>query len=195
MQPHPIVPRTLLLGILLALAAAPGAEPASGQSFRSLRGGPHDFSSGDEWGTVEAGAPRGACAVCHVPARRPGEGEPESPEYGVYGAAGQMADAAGAPGRASRMCLSCHDGVTGPGHFEGPDVGVGHPIAVDYDEVQNHDLRTGIQVESDGLPLYPGAGTPRVECSSCHDPHDNAYGNFLRMPNTGSRLCLTCHQV
>lgn len=41
------------------------------------------------------------------------------------------------------------------------------------------------------------AGTgPSVECASCHDPHveDTATRKtFLRVANTGSALCLTCH--
>lgn len=48
------------------------------------------------------------------------------------------------------------------------------------------------------LPLYPrsigpdGAVVPFIECTSCHDPHnDNAA--FLRIPNEESRLCLGCH--
>lgn len=33
---------------------------------------------------------------------------------------------------------------------------------------------------------------PFVECASCHDPHsENA--TFLRIPNTQSAVCLTCH--
>jgi predicted CXXCH cytochrome family protein len=48
------------------------------------------------------------------------------------------------------------------------------------------------------LPLYTredidsGQDTPFIECSSCHDPHTNN-SKFLRLPNEGSRLCLTCH--
>jgi len=34
--------------------------------------------------------------------------------------------------------------------------------------------------------------TKYVYCRSCHDPHNNAY-SFLRVPNDGSQLCLTCH--
>jgi predicted CXXCH cytochrome family protein len=46
------------------------------------------------------------------------------------------------------------------------------------------------------LPLYArkeSAGdVPYVECSSCHDPHiSNKL--FLRVSNSGSKLCLTCH--
>lgn len=48
------------------------------------------------------------------------------------------------------------------------------------------------------LPLYrrveagSGREVPYIECSSCHDPHSNN-DLFLRVPNEGSRLCLTCH--
>lgn len=48
------------------------------------------------------------------------------------------------------------------------------------------------------LPLYPrqdglsGQELPFIECSSCHDPHSSNI-TFLRMPNDGSKLCLTCH--
>lgn len=52
------------------------------------------------------------------------------------------------------------------------------------------------------LPLYGSNGT--VECATCHDPHEartkvtgNADGNngvyFLRVANTDSQICRTCH--
>ena len=37
---------------------------------------------------------------------------------------------------------------------------------------------------------------PSVECASCHDPHVEETATrktFLRIANTGSALCLTCH--
>ncbi|MEK6543707.1 MAG: cytochrome c3 family protein, partial [Elusimicrobiota bacterium] len=34
----------------------------------------------------------------------------------------------------------------------------------------------------------------RVECTSCHDPHDNSFGSFLVKPNADAALCVTCHQ-
>jgi predicted CXXCH cytochrome family protein len=33
---------------------------------------------------------------------------------------------------------------------------------------------------------------PFVECASCHDPHSNNV-TFLRIENTGSAVCLSCH--
>lgn len=45
-----------------------------------------------------------------------------------------------------------------------------------------------------------GANTgPSVECASCHDPHLEKYADgsnartFLRVANTGSKVCLACH--
>ncbi len=34
---------------------------------------------------------------------------------------------------------------------------------------------------------------PFVECASCHDPHQSATPTFLRVDNTGSAVCLACH--
>ncbi|MGC8898843.1 MAG: cytochrome c3 family protein [Bacteroidota bacterium] len=39
------------------------------------------------------------------------------------------------------------------------------------------------------VPLYSGT----VQCASCHNPHNNQYGSFVRKSNSGSSLCLTCH--
>jgi predicted CXXCH cytochrome family protein len=65
-----------------------------------------------------------------------------------------------------------------------------------------------LDVNSDGkrqktdLPLYTRTGVgagftgdvvePFVECASCHDPHTETV-TFLRIPNTGSAVCLACH--
>lgn len=34
---------------------------------------------------------------------------------------------------------------------------------------------------------------PSVECGSCHDPHNYTNPTFLRIANSGSNLCLSCH--
>jgi len=56
--------------------------------------------------------------------------------------------------------------------------------------------------EKSDIMLYSrafGAATsPSVECASCHDPHveggiGNAGATFLRVSNTGSGVCLSCH--
>jgi predicted CXXCH cytochrome family protein len=35
----------------------------------------------------------------------------------------------------------------------------------------------------------------QLQCTSCHDPHDNQFGKFLVKMNTASSLCLTCHNL
>jgi len=34
-----------------------------------------------------------------------------------------------------------------------------------------------------------------VQCDSCHNPHDNAFGKFLKVNPAGGAICLTCHNV
>jgi len=34
-----------------------------------------------------------------------------------------------------------------------------------------------------------------VQCATCHDPHDDANGNFLIISNASSSLCLACHNL
>lgn len=40
---------------------------------------------------------------------------------------------------------------------------------------------------------FTGATGPSVECGSCHDPHSSTNATFLRVSNTGSGVCLSCH--
>ena len=57
--------------------------------------------------------------------------------------------------------------------------GVAYPATGDYDALHT-------------TPLFDD----KVECASCHDPHDQVVdgtGKFLRLDNAGSALCLDCH--
>ena len=111
-----------------------------------------------------------------------------------------------APGGESLACLGCHDGsiaynsfVNGTGApggtlklssgntFIGTDLRNDHPVGVLYDTTQDPDFNT---IASLSVPLYTSNA---VECATCHDVHDNAYGKFLRTTNAGSGLCLDCH--
>jgi predicted CXXCH cytochrome family protein len=126
------------------------------------------------------------------------------------------------PQTVSLACLSCHDGTTAfdallnwpgsgstdPGDwawnggndkidsartsYMGKDLSNDHPISITYDDsVAEFQSKTGNYVNQNGnnLPLYAG----RVECGTCHNPHDDQYGTFLRASNAGSDMCLTCH--
>jgi predicted CXXCH cytochrome family protein len=120
----------------------------------------------------------------------------------------------GQPTGSSRLCLSCHDGTValgmvnsrgagiamnsttmpaGPSNL-GTDLSSDHPVSFTYDAAlvtangNLHDpaaLGTEVRLDRAG----------QLQCTSCHDPHNNQFGNFLVVDNTGSALCLTCHTV
>jgi predicted CXXCH cytochrome family protein len=86
------------------------------------------------------------------------------------------------------------------------ELGDDHPISFSYAAVKTaYDVagKTTLHTVADavtaGVQFFGGPGVERVECSSCHDPHVDyeiaspTYAPFLITPNTGSALCLACH--
>jgi predicted CXXCH cytochrome family protein len=82
-----------------------------------------------------------------------------------------------------------------------------HPISFSYTAVEGspeyqlgakaNKLHTLNDATINGVRFF--GPTNRVECSSCHDPHVNYIDNpeytpFLITSNSGSALCLACHQ-
>jgi predicted CXXCH cytochrome family protein len=126
------------------------------------------------------------------------------------------ADANSVFSSSSRLCLSCHDGTvaidtyggaTGTHFMDGRDnlgtnLSNSHPIGVLYPTTASRYT----QPDANGAIAEPGI-TPtgqsaaleegRVQCSSCHYAHGSraTYGMFLRVDNTGSQLCMTCHKA
>ena len=57
------------------------------------------------------------------------------------------------------------------------------------------------RADPNNIRLYDSGNGYSVECASCHDPHGVPsggvgsvnYPTFLRVSNTGSGVCLTCH--
>lgn len=101
----------------------------------------------------------------------------------------------------SHTCLSCHDGSLGP--MESVSVGTwehgaplakfdpsgSHPIGVDY--LRAFARRRGLKPIGSlnpAIKLIDG----KVGCSSCHDLFSKLPGRLV-MSNSGSRLCLACH--
>lgn len=67
-----------------------------------------------------------------------------------------------------------------------------HPISVPYPTPsQDPDFFTPPDYQKGwpDVPFYDG----KIECGSCHDPHNPTNTPFLRKSNAGSALCLTCH--
>ena len=112
----------------------------------------------------------------------------------------------------SKMCLSCHDGVTAIDSYGtttgsvvitgsaklGKDLSNDHPIGIQYPTAQPAEYKDpstfapGIN-NGPGVQLVTISGADRVECTSCHTAHNNGLGNFLRVPIQESFLCLQCH--
>ncbi len=118
----------------------------------------------------------------------------------------------------SKLCLSCHDGTiamnsrmgesftqladkasagvatmpTGETNL-GIDLRDDHPFSFTYTDF----LGTGSELNDPAVILQKGIRLEEgayVQCSSCHDPHKDRYGNFLVLDNsTGSPLCTACH--
>jgi predicted CXXCH cytochrome family protein len=122
----------------------------------------------------------------------------------------------------SNLCLSCHDGtvsvislynepnegaltlspiagiIDGTGKIIsnaniGTSLSNDHPVNFTYDAdliAADPDFNPVATVDAAGL-LDP---SDKVQCSSCHDPHDDTYAGFMIMDNTNSALCTTCHR-
>jgi predicted CXXCH cytochrome family protein len=51
----------------------------------------------------------------------------------------------------------------------------------------------GVREKTDMILYNDGSNNPRVECATCHDPHNDDNGTFLRIANAGSNVCFACH--
>ncbi|MFQ5494340.1 MAG: cytochrome c3 family protein [Phycisphaerae bacterium] len=186
------------LASLAVLALATSAAAQTG-----ITGSDHDFNG--KFGLTQI------CLPCHTPHKADTtidaaplwNHEVSSQTFTMYTTlSGRTGDVDGP----SKLCLSCHDGVTAIDSFGGQsgtqlmlgsevigtDLSDDHPIGITY--VADTDFHTVAEVEGAGLPLFNvGSDVDRVECGSCHNPHDDSNGHFLRVDNTGSNLCLTCH--
>ena len=192
------------------------AGAAFSEDMSKIANTPHNLNTVDVWGVV---IPQNrVCMPCHTPHNAQvddaGRGmvlwnhamteqtfEMYTTEAGHQG---------GQPEGPSKLCLSCHDGATAIDNFGGnseffnnvriapdrpsnlgTDLRNDHPIGVQYPPP---DL-TGYNDKSTftGVKVVTINGVDRVECTSCHDPHDNSLGKFLRQTLDGSTLCLECH--
>jgi predicted CXXCH cytochrome family protein len=202
-RPHGFV-ASLVLGALLsaAWAAAQFPLPTTQPAASGLAGSKHDFSRAD-W------SPGDLCSACHTPHReRPPAAAPLwDADADLSRRFGNAAAGDARVGEGTRMCMRCHDGTVAkdtlggvrqprspytrhPGLFTAGHGGSDHPVAVAYPDFDRgyHPPST---VDAEGVVPVPHG---RVECSSCHDPH-NASGEdyMLVTSNDRSALCLACH--
>ncbi|HEC17001.1 MAG TPA: hypothetical protein ENI99_10610 [Sedimenticola sp.] len=99
-------------------------------------------------------------------------------------------------GNAEPNCGACHpDGGELPGTWWqiGPDLSNDHPVSMTYPtaaEDPGFNIPPSLVTGWSDVKLFYG----RVECPSCHNPHDPTNAPFLRKTLDDSSLCITCHQ-
>jgi len=124
------------------------------------------------------------------------------------------------PNGSSKLCLSCHDGTialgstvssgriemrggitTMPSSSEsnlGRDLSGDHPVSfsvTDHLVTTNNskgDVSLRTVSEMRNHPLVRLDEEDRIQCTTCHDPHRDPYGNFLLTAKPGE-LCIACH--
>lgn len=202
-------------GAAMMMALAADAVRADG-----ILGSKHDLSIAGP-GPIKAVTERDVCLFCHTPHRAAADTPPlwnhtaSTASYTPYSSSTAKA-VMGQPTGASKLCLSCHDGTValgmvssrstpiemqggvttlppGPSRL-GTDLSDDHPVSITYDNSL---------VSANGQLRPPSSLTDKVrldhnnqmQCTSCHDSHDNKYGKFLVQDNTGSALCITCHNM
>ncbi len=193
--------RWMFLWLCFCWIAELGAQP----DVRKLVGSPHDLSSSGR---------DDACGFCHTPhgvqAQVPLWSQDLSKAtYKIYQSSSLQANV-GQPTGSSKLCLSCHDGTVAspiasgagvpwaffrPGQANlGTDLSDDHPISFFYSD----------SLSARDPQIRPASTLPRhlkldaameLQCTTCHDPHNNQHGDFLTMSNERSLMCVSCHQL
>lgn len=199
--------------ILSGACSAALAQPSS------VVGGPHNLSASGP-GAQRAVFEDEVCIFCHAPHNstpvRPLWNRAAPAEaYTIY--TSRALDATlGQPTGTSKMCLSCHDGTIALGAVAsrqtpiamaggvtvmpggrsliGTDLRDDHPVSFQFDSslsARDPHLRSPgalpaqVRLDANG----------ELQCTTCHDAHNNVYGSFLVMHNANSQLCVTCHTM
>jgi predicted CXXCH cytochrome family protein len=192
------------------------ANAAFSQDMSKVGNTPHNLNTADVWGVA---IPQNrVCLPCHASHNTQLDTAGRSQVLWNHAVTDQTFEmyttAAGHQGAQpegpSKLCLSCHDGVTAidnyggnAGYFNNKTIPPGRPSSLGTDLRDEHPIGiqypppdlTGYNDKSTftGVKVVSVNGVDRVECTSCHNPHDNSLGKFLRQTLDGSALCLECH--
>ena len=193
------------------------ALPVMGQNPQSIVFSKHNLSVSGP-GSLRASTESDVCIFCHAPHNTTGVGPLwnhalSTATYTTYNSSTLKATV-GQPTGSSKLCLSCHDGTVALGMVAsrstpirmqsgatiipagrtriGTDLSAHHPVSFFY----NSTLATKQGELRDPVTLVQEVrldSTGQMQCTSCHDPHNNQYGAFLVKDNTASAMCLDCH--
>ena len=184
--------------------------------FATIKDTKHNLSTSGP-GSTRASQESQICIFCHTPHNSRPNGplwnrSDPGQNYTLYKSSTKKATL-NQPTGASILCLSCHDGTIALGKVTSrqsdiamrggtttmpvgstnldTDLSDDHPISFDYASAlqTNGELRqpsalTGaVKLDANG----------ELQCTSCHNAHDNTNGKFLVLSNRGGQLCETCH--
>ena len=207
----------LLSSLLLGLVPLSRAQ---------IAGTAHDFRHGMEAAYNPSGE---VCIVCHAPHKTDAVQVPlwnhvTTTQVFVPYTGYNTHFTAGQPDGVSKLCLSCHDGVTAVNAYGSSgalqdtmttartltmgaisarsnlttNLSTTHPVSFVYTQALAGN--TGLNDTSATSHLGHSIGQDmldkngKVQCTSCHEVHGTAYWKYQRMSNVGSALCLTCHK-
>lgn len=199
---------------------------SSFDALADIKNSKHDFSS-KSWASSQI------CIVCHTPHNSDASitdaplwnHATSSATFTMYSNPNTLDGSVdSSPNAVSKMCLSCHDGVTAidsyggntgsillnTTNFPGTKANLGsnlandHPISIAYSSTtattdkELWDPSTTNVQDLGGYIKDKMLFNSKIECSSCHDVHNSGNastnGHMLVLANTGSALCLTCHK-
>ena len=200
--------RVLLAATLHALLAVPALAATS------IASTVHNLTPTGP-GSFKATEATGLCVFCHTPHNG-------SPQRGLWnrelsGATYQLYTSTTLkaqlkqPGGSSRLCLSCHDGTLAMGTLRnaqngvqpklgfltgknliGTNLSADHPVSFLYDSALA--ASRGELADPAGLPATVKLDQNKeLQCTSCHDAHEDRHPHFLRMETRYGALCLSCH--
>lgn len=214
MRPAAPFARLVLVVAAMVLAASTATVRAQDRVAATV----HNLSASGP-GNIRAQSEQQICIFCHAPHNTNGvrplwNREMPNTVYQIY-TSSTLDAAPGQPTGASKLCLSCHDGTIALGSVLsrrqqirmsggdyipagltnlGTDLSDDHPISFAY--------TSGLAAAD--LQLKPPTALPsrvrldadaQLQCTSCHNPHFNGYGDFLVMSNEFSPLCTACHAM
>jgi predicted CXXCH cytochrome family protein len=205
---------------VLGTSAGLGAVALAMQEGQSVVDTLHNLSASGP-GQVRAASEEQVCIFCHTPHNA----TPIQPlwnrnlpttAYTVY-SSNALDARPGQPTGSSKMCLSCHDGTIALGSVAsrdqriqmaggittippgstnlGTDLSDDHPISFRFDSFLAS--RDPHLADPTTLPNELKLDQNReLQCTTCHDAHDNSFGHFLVMSNqNNAALCRSCHQI
>jgi len=200
--------------ILCLLGLFPASLAAQSQSVANS---PHNLSISGP-GNIHALSEEQVCIFCHA-AHHSSPVQPlwnRAMPVGAYTPyrSNSLQAKPDQPTGSSKLCLSCHDGTIALGSVIsrqqeitmangvirlpagksnlGTDLSDDHPISFPYD-LTLAGKRPSLKNPQALPPSVKLDANKELQCVSCHDPHNNQYGNFLVMDNSASQLCNACH--